>query len=760
MLALWLLLLVVPAPLAREHNPTRVLLIHSYHSGMGWVDALTEGAKSVIEKYQPSIYFQVDHLDLKHHGGEAYRGALAQLLREKYPKLSFDLIITADDAALEFVLAHRAQMFADVPVVFCGVGNFSPELVAGHRNLTGVVERADAVLTLQAALSLHPEARRLVIITDDSVEGKVVRREIEEARGRLIRSIELTFLAGLSITAVAERVAILPSDSVVYLGPFTIDPEGRHLDPFDVERALQLDLSAVPIYASNHFFLGRGIVGGYFVSGYEQGRTAAELGLRILKGEKADSIPVILHPFEPPKFDYSELQQFDIKPSSLPAASLIINQPISFYHRHQRLLFVGAVALALQSVFTVVLTLSTRRRRKAETALSHSEWKYRSLADNLPEIVVETDCALRITFMNHSGFLRLRYQPGDLNNALKLTDLVAALERETVRQYFSLMAAEEAGSLEISMTTKDGEVFPAFMRMAPIMAHGTRVGFRGLCVDISARKQNEDELRTLREQLEQRVRERTEELGRANQDLREEIEDRRRTESELKESRRNLRRLAAYLDRCREDENRHIAAEIHDQLGSSLTAARVELSFLERRARNDGETLERIETIKNLLSTLTDDVRRISQNLRPPLLEDFGLKAAIEWSCRDFQARTDIQCAVRLPDGEIHCEPPVATTLFRIMQEALTNVTRHAQAKEVTVVLEAEKETLRLEIRDNGIGIDPARAHSGSLGLVNMQERALRVGGRFSIERAVEGGTRILVRVPWRTPRSASSERV
>jgi PAS domain S-box-containing protein len=223
-----------------------------------------------------------------------------------------------------------------------------------------------------------------------------------------------------------------------------------------------------------------------------------------------------------------------------------------------------------------------------------------------------------------------------------------------------------------------------------------------------------------------------------------------RTEQELRASSEQLRNLAARLLSVREEEGTRIAREIHDELGQSLTAVKIDLSWLARRlSRRNGQMLEKIRSTLQLADSLIQSVRRISTELRPGIL-DLGLAAALEWQAQEFQTRTGIQCKLRLPAQAV-VAPNVSTALFRIFQEALTNIARHAKATRIDVVLQKQRGGLVLLIRDNGRGFDQADpAVSKSLGLLGMQERAVSLGGRVNISSAPGKGTRVTAWIPLR----------
>jgi PAS domain S-box-containing protein len=221
-----------------------------------------------------------------------------------------------------------------------------------------------------------------------------------------------------------------------------------------------------------------------------------------------------------------------------------------------------------------------------------------------------------------------------------------------------------------------------------------------------------------------------------------------RTEQELRASSEQLRHLAARLLSVREEERTRIAREIHDELGQSLTAVKIDLFWLARHLpQQNGEMLEKIRSTLQLADTLIQSVRRISTELRPGIL-DLGLVAALEWQAQEFQTRTGIRCKLRLSAREV-VAPDVSTALFRMFQEALTNVARHAGATRTDVVLQKQQGGLALLVRDNGRGFDQVDpAVSKSLGLLGMRERAVSLGGRVNISSVPGKGTSVTAWIP------------
>ena len=230
----------------------------------------------------------------------------------------------------------------------------------------------------------------------------------------------------------------------------------------------------------------------------------------------------------------------------------------------------------------------------------------------------------------------------------------------------------------------------------------------------------------------------------------EDTTERKRTAEELQYSFAELRALAAKLQGAREEERTRVAREIHDELGQALTAIKIDLSSLMVELQPDSEAPpKKADEILRLVDQTIRSVRRISTELRPGILDDVGLLAAIEWAAEEFERRTGAKCYLELPPDEITIDKEQATALFRIFQETLTNVARHANATKLNVQLVRENGFLSLEVQDNGKGLCEAQLSMGrSLGILGMRERALLLGGELTISGAPGKGTLVVARIP------------
>jgi PAS domain S-box-containing protein len=227
------------------------------------------------------------------------------------------------------------------------------------------------------------------------------------------------------------------------------------------------------------------------------------------------------------------------------------------------------------------------------------------------------------------------------------------------------------------------------------------------------------------------------------------ITARRRHDEEVRRSREELRALAARLQSVREDERTRISREVHDELGQALTGLRLDLSWMKGKLKDRPDLAERVQSAVTRIDGTIDTVRRIATELRPSVLDHLGLGAAVEWQAQEFEKRTGIAVRLELSSAHPVVDDARATTVFRILQESLTNVARHAGAGRVDIALALGPDAVTLRVSDDGRGISEAeRTALRSLGLVGIRERAIACGGECTIEGRTGQGTTVFARIP------------
>jgi len=367
----------------------------------------------------------------------------------------------------------------------------------------------------------------------------------------------------------------------------------------------------------------------------------------------------------------------------------------------------GTAGLVAVSVMVPLLTLLASLADRLE--------KQRVLLDELfeqaPQAVALTDLHDRVVRVNKEFTRIFGYSPDEVHGK-RLSDLIAPDgSQDEVQKFANLVARGRRVDAEGVRKRKDGSVLDISVVRVPVSVSGEQIAGYAIYRDVTATK---------------------------------------RAERELQRSLEQLRALAARLHSAREEERSRVAREIHDELGQALTAIKIDFASLLRDLGQDqGATSPRSQSILKLLGQAIQSVRRIGTELRPGILDDIGLVAALDWAAEDFQTRTGTKCQITLPDVDIRLIPEHATALFRIFQETLTNVARHAEATQVDARLSKENSSLVLEIHDNGKGIsEEGLSGKFSLGILGMRERALLLGGTLTISSTLGKGTTVRVLIP------------
>jgi len=375
---LCIVLLIVMGASTGNAEKNRVLILNSYHQGFKWTDEQTQGAITALNAAGIDAKYYVEYMGTKWTFDKRYFEQLRDTYKLKFSTIHFDLIIATDNDAFNFLLSYRNDIFGKIPVVFCGVNWFRQEMLSGHSLYTGVNEDADIALNIDLMLQLHPKVKNIYMVVDLTTTGRIVHQKILEILPKYKDKVAIHFLDDISLAQLADTVSRLSDDSLVFLTIFQKDREGTFIEFSDIATALSRK-SRVPVYGLWDFYLGFGIVGGMLTSGHAQGQRAGELAVRVLNGESPDAIPVVMKSPNRYMFDYRELERYAISPASLPAGSVVINEPQSFYSVNKWFVWAAAMGTILAVAVMLTLIINIRRRMAAERLLrkAHDELELR-----------------------------------------------------------------------------------------------------------------------------------------------------------------------------------------------------------------------------------------------------------------------------------------------------------------------------------------------------------------------------------------------
>ena len=409
-----------PTPVdSEELAGKRVLIINSYHKGFAWTDDQTEGILDSFEHWGISATVFTEYMDWKRNPSQENEKLFLQSIRNKYAHMPIDVVMTTDDAALKFVLNNRDELFPHSPIIFSGVNPRGiQELIGANWNVTGVTESIDPVETMEAALTINPDIRNVYLMFDHSESGISTGELVTEKLNAMGLGLTLIPLDRLNYEEMIEQAEqVNPADSILLMTTYYQDINGETAEFDKISEAISVSSSA-PVYHLYDFGLGHGATGGSLLSGTLQGKEAAALAQRVLKGDNPNGIPIVSNPTTRLVFDYNMLKRLNIPVSKLPEKSELINKPFSFYETYKLMIYVVAVSFLCLIIFIFVLLGYIRLIRKMRLKLARSHERFLLATEGSGSVVWDLDMKTMRYYFSDRWYEMLGYQKDEMSESL------------------------------------------------------------------------------------------------------------------------------------------------------------------------------------------------------------------------------------------------------------------------------------------------------------------------------------------------------
>ena len=372
----------------------QILVLHSYHQNYRWTADVTKGIQDIL-KEKAELHFE--YMDTKKHTDPAYLDAFARMLEIKTEKVKYDLIISCDNYAFDFICEHRDRLYGTVPLVFCGVNFFEAPRLEGLSKVTGFSEENDFIGSLDLMRSVFPERKKLVCILDETLTGQATLKGLEKVLPLyedLFESIEIW--SHLSMVELLRDLALLDERFVVYYIYFQRDRLENYYE-FHYSTKLIGEASGAPVFAAWDFQFSHGVIGGNLLQGVEQGQLAGEAVLQILEGASIDSFPLYRESPHTMIFDFKALKRYGLELKDLPGGSTVVNSPDSLFHRYRVQISLTLAIITILFLLVMILLTVVRKLRISERKISELNDSLNSKVKRRTEELEFTNSSLQDT---------------------------------------------------------------------------------------------------------------------------------------------------------------------------------------------------------------------------------------------------------------------------------------------------------------------------------------------------------------------------
>ena len=443
-----------PILLNKSHaDEKHILVLNSYHPDYEWTKDITSGIREAFKPINHPMQLHYEYMDTRRNRSDEYWSLMEKILHNKYRNKNFDIIISTDNNALDYLLGNRKIYGLTVPIVFSGVNNFKQDKIAGHKHITGVAEIPSISETLNLVRSLHPQVSEYVIIgTTKALSSRINLEMIQQVASDFEKNVNFTYYVDKRTNELKKFLQKMDLNQILILSGILYDRVGHPLN-FKQRTQFIRKFCQAPIYSFWQHCLDEGIVGGKLVSAKKQGFMAGQLALKILEGQNPDDIAVIDEKANKWGFDYIELKRFNLDLSLIPDDSLIINKPPGLYEKYKNhiLLF---VVICFEFIIIILLISNITRRKRIESKLQKEKLFNERIINTSPAFFVLIDLKGNVINMNKSMLTMLGYSLDFVKGKNYLNTFIPKKEQEELKQVFERLATVQEIAIHVNKIIK------------------------------------------------------------------------------------------------------------------------------------------------------------------------------------------------------------------------------------------------------------------------------------------------------------------
>ncbi|MDP4089387.1 MAG: ABC transporter substrate binding protein, partial [Bacillota bacterium] len=380
---IWQLCIVKKTYSYDEVSKKNVLILNSYRNGMAWTDDQVDAIKTKLRASGLNLDISVEYMDWKRYPSDEMLENVFRTLKSKYSGLKIDLIMCTDDAALKFALDYRSEILSNAPIVFSGVNEDGLSLLLpGHTNVTGVLEKIEPQKTVELALGLFPNLKKVYVIFDNTESGKSTGSLSLSEISTIRKDLNVVPITDINSPDIIKTLPKDEKDSIILMTTFYMDKDGTPVDDEYLTRQISQS-THIPVFHLYDFSADDGVVGGCMVSGKLTGEEAARLALLILQGKSASELPISSENTSENIFDHNQLDKFRVPDSSIPKGSIILNRHLTFFETYRTLVYEVSSFILVLIAFICMLLFYLSKIRKIQAKLQVNNKQLLHLSEEL-----------------------------------------------------------------------------------------------------------------------------------------------------------------------------------------------------------------------------------------------------------------------------------------------------------------------------------------------------------------------------------------